>query len=170
MSTGGAGGRGSRMIRTGNGTGWGGGGSGSGMEERMVTKPVFMIVIQAVGWVVGIYWLIVDKTRNAKKQVTRLADSERRTKETLGEHTRYLRRIGAAAQRCHCSRAVVCRQSYKDKTVWRRAAEQGQGSHSSVAGSDITHFHVQATAVASQRAQLVPAKVEHHGWRAGVDS
>ena len=75
----------------------------------MVTKPVFMIVDQAVGWVVGIYWLIVDKTRNAKKQVTRLADSERRTKETLGEHTRYLRRIGAAAQRCHCSRAVVCR-------------------------------------------------------------
>ena len=88
----------------------------------------------------------------------------------FGEHMKYPRRFGAAAQRCHCSRAVVCRQSYKDKTVWRRAAEQGQGSHSSVVASDITHFHVQAAAVASQRAQLVPAKAEHHGWRAGVDS
>ena len=48
MSTGGGGGRGSLIILTGNGTGWGGGGSGSDMEERMVTKPVFMIVDQAV--------------------------------------------------------------------------------------------------------------------------
>ena len=57
MSTGGGGGRGSLMILTGNGTGWGGGGSGSDMKERMVTKPVFMVVESGCGmmscWDIG---------------------------------------------------------------------------------------------------------------------
>ena len=59
MSGGGGGGRGSRMIRTGNGTGWGGGGSGSDMEERMVTKPDFMIADQAV---VGSWDVLADRS------------------------------------------------------------------------------------------------------------
>lgn len=89
----------------------------------------------------------------------------------FGEHMKYPRRFGAAAQRCHCSRAVFA-VSYLQDNLWRRAAEQeqGQGSHSSAASSDITPISMYRQGCGQPASAVVPAKAEHDGWRAGVDS